>query len=62
VHLHKLSKIELRLLKYFYLTNENILKGEDGVALLLDLGTHGLGVGDTVVLFIKIIKIMKNIR
>lgn len=43
MHLHKLSKVELGLLEHLDLADEDVLEGEDGLALLLDLGSDGLG-------------------
>lgn len=50
VHLHELGKVEAGLLEDLNLADEGVLKREDAVALLLDLGTHSLGVGDPVVI------------
>jgi hypothetical protein len=48
VHFHQLGKIELRLLEDLDLADKNVLEGEDGLALLLNLRADGLGEGDTV--------------
>lgn len=46
VHLHQLGKIELGLLQHLHLADADVLKGEDGLAALLDLLGNGLGHGD----------------
>ena len=48
VHFHQLGKIELGLLEDFHFSDEDVLEGEDGLALLLNLRADGLGEGDAV--------------
>ena len=43
VHLHKLGKIKLGLLQNLHLADEDVLQGEDRLALLFDLLADGLG-------------------
>jgi hypothetical protein len=47
VKLHKLGQIELGLLEHLDLTDKAVLQREDAHALLLNLGTNGLGERDT---------------
>ena len=48
VHLHELGQVELRLLEHLDLSDKHVLKGEDSLALLLDLEANGVRSGDTV--------------
>ena len=47
MHLHKLEQIELGLLEHLHLADKYVLKGENGLALLLDLLADRVRGGDT---------------
>jgi len=55
VHLHELGQVELGLLEHLHLADEDVLKGENGLAFLLDVGGEGLGKGNAVLFVISLL-------